>query len=62
MKEALVVYSLGNFLFAKYGVYLREFLYDHSPSDEKVKDYLERYKTAFNPTQFSYIVRITVSK
>ncbi len=62
MKESLVVYSLGNFLFAKYGAKLKDFLYENIPSDEDVEEYLKRSNDVFNPTQLSYAVRITVSR
>ncbi len=62
MKESLVVYSLGNFLFAKYGAKLTEFLYENIPSETEVKKYLKRSNEIFNPTQLAYITRITVSR
>ncbi len=62
IREALAVYSLGNFLFQKTGVDLRKFLYNGNPSEKEVERYLEATRKIFNPSQFSYMFRVTFSR
>ena len=59
-KEALSVYSMGNFVFPQAGV--KRFFDGDKPSRKSLKGYIKTIKKLFSPTQFSYMFKITVNR
>ncbi len=61
IKQSIAVYSLGNFLFLRGFADSKMFL-ERTPTEKEVKEYLDGLKSAFNPTRFSYIFRVKLTR
>eukprot|EP00794_Sanderia_malayensis_P016832 gene16832-18530_t len=62
IKKTMVVYSLGNFLFLRTNTGGERFLKSGGPTVDDVSQHIKKHKTVYNPTQFSYMFRVKLSR